>query len=297
MDMEPSRKRNSSHQDDLRIDLLLAAEEPSENNAYNNMSGDGYSELPSPSSRRSTLNYSWKKFAMLLILYICQGIPMGLIFGTLPFLLISSPDGNGGSEGGKTGHSYASVGLFTLASQPYNLKLLWSPLVDSLYGRRVGRRKSWIIPMQLLLGTGLVLVGYMANDLFPTDGREQPITKATLIFGCLVAIAATQDIAIDGWALTLLSREHASSSSTLQTIGLNAGYFFSFTIYLILASPYFWYNHLNLPHICSILVVTSFCGENRRMRGLWIWLLSSRYVAYFTTLPLTWSPACSQKYK
>lgn len=37
---------------------------------------------------------------------------------------------------------------------------------------------------------------------------------------------------MDGWALTLLSRANLSYASTAQTIGLNCGYFLSFTVFL-----------------------------------------------------------------
>lgn len=73
----------------------------------------------------------------------------------------------------------------------------------------------------------------------------------TWLFFLLVLFAATQgeqarrsdssfnadiwthaDIAVDGWALTLLSEENLSYASTAQTVGLNSGYFMSFTVFL-----------------------------------------------------------------
>jgi MFS transporter, PAT family, solute carrier family 33 (acetyl-CoA transportor), member 1 len=42
-----------------------------------------------------------------------------------------------------------------------------------------------------------------------------------------------------GWALTLLSTENLSYASTAQTIGLNTGYFLSFTVFLAFNSPEF----------------------------------------------------------
>lgn len=42
-----------------------------------------------------------------------------------------------------------------------------------------------------------------------------------------------------GWALTLLSEENLSFASTAQTIGLNSGYFLSFTVFLALNSHEF----------------------------------------------------------
>ena len=53
---------------------------------------------------------------------LVQGIPMGLVFGTIPFLLK-----------GAANVSYTELGLFSLAGYPYSLKLLWSPIVDSFY--------------------------------------------------------------------------------------------------------------------------------------------------------------------
>ena len=44
-------------------------------------------------------------------------MPIGLAFGTMPFLL-------------KARLSYADVGVFMLCTYPYSIKLLWSPVVD-----------------------------------------------------------------------------------------------------------------------------------------------------------------------
>ena len=44
-----------------------------------------------------------------------------------------------------------------------------------------------------------------------------------------------------GWALTLLSEENLSYASTCQTIGLNTGFFASFTVFLALNSEAFRY--------------------------------------------------------
>lgn len=41
--------------------------------------------------------------------------------------------------------SYTAIGIFSLASYPYSLKLLWSPIVDSIYSLAFGRRKSWVV--------------------------------------------------------------------------------------------------------------------------------------------------------
>lgn len=65
------------------------------------------------------------------------------------------------------------------------------------------------------------------------------MTFLTLVFVALIFLAATQDIAVDGWALTLLSQDNLSYASTAQTIGLNTGYFLSFTVFLAFNSVEF----------------------------------------------------------
>lgn len=44
---------------------------------------------------------------------------------------------------------------------------------------------------------------------------------------------------MDGWALTLLPPHHVEYASTCQTLGMNTGYFMSFTIFLALSSTEF----------------------------------------------------------
>lgn len=114
------------------------------------------------------------------------------------------------------------------------MKLLWSPIVDSVYFKRVGRRKSWILPMQTLIGLFFLHIGSSIDATLADDNLD--IYKVTYWFVALVLCAATQDIAVDGWALELLSKEHREYASTCQTIGLNCGYFLSFTIFLALNS-------------------------------------------------------------
>ena len=46
--------------------------------------------------------------------------------------------------------SYTQIGIFSIALYPYSFKLLWSPVVDSLYAAAFGRRKSWVVSQSSL---------------------------------------------------------------------------------------------------------------------------------------------------
>lgn len=172
-------------------------------------------------------------FAVLVILYLLQGVPVGLAFGSVPFIL-------------KSKLSYSLVGVFSLAAYPYSLKLLWSPVVDAFYSPRMGRRRSWIIPIQVICGVSMIILGLNIDTLLLEP--EAHLSKITMGFFFLIFFCATQDIAVDGWALTCLSPECLSFASTAQTIGINCGYFLSFTIFLALSSPDFANKYLrNTP--------------------------------------------------
>ena len=87
------------------------------------------------------------------------------------------------------------------------MKLLWAPIVDSVYFKRLGRRKSWMVPCQYLIGIFLLVVSYFTPEILGRDGHAAPNVFLLMgIFLPLNFLAATQDIAVDGWALTMLSR-------------------------------------------------------------------------------------------
>ncbi|KNZ78133.1 hypothetical protein J132_01658 [Termitomyces sp. J132] len=165
--------------------------------------------------------------------YLIQGVPLGLALGSIPFLL-------------REHLSYSQLATFSLASYPYSLKLLWSPIVDSVYLPSLGRRKSWILPMQFIVGSLMLYLSLNVQRLL--DQPADNIVELSTVFTSLVFFSATQDIAVDGWALTLLSQDCLSYASTCQTIGLNTGFFASFTVFLAFNSEAFaarW----GVPHL------------------------------------------------
>ncbi|KAF2192804.1 hypothetical protein K469DRAFT_717402 [Zopfia rhizophila CBS 207.26] len=169
-----------------------------------------------------------RNFLLLVLLYFLQGIPMGLASGSVPFLL-------------KSLVSYSSIGVFSLAAYPYSLKLLWSPIVDAVWTPRVGRRKSWILPIQTVSGFSMIWLGGRVNQMMEYAGQKDSngIWSFTWWWFALVFLCATQDIAVDGWALTLLSEENLAYASTAQTVGLTAGQFLSYTVFLAFNSKDF----------------------------------------------------------
>ena len=87
----------------------------------------------------SDLKKDISKILFLIYIYFLQRIPLGLT-ASIPFLLADYTV------------DYSQQGTFSFANWPFSVKLLWAPLVDAIYIRRFGRRKSWLVPVQLLIG-------------------------------------------------------------------------------------------------------------------------------------------------
>ncbi|TCD66777.1 hypothetical protein EIP91_000968 [Steccherinum ochraceum] len=194
-----------------------------------------------------------RSMGLLVILYLIQGFPLGLALGSVPFLL-------------REHLSYSQLAIFSLASYPYSLKLLWSPIVDSFFIPSIGRRKSWILPMQLIIGTIMLVISFNAEEYVNNPSDHVYLISAA--FTLLVTFSATQDIAVDGWALTLLSEENLAYAATCQTIGLNTGYFASFTVFLALNSQTFA-DKWNIPRL-PLGTYLQFCAAFSFAVTLWL---------------------------
>ncbi|KAF9535740.1 acetyl-coenzyme A transporter 1 [Crepidotus variabilis] len=219
----PKTPRPPMYSDDDDVELSLLNEEERVQSARDRDEEesvtDSESDLKKPISAKDK-----RMMALLCVLYLLQGIPLGLALGSVPFLL-------------KEHLSYSQLATFSLSSYPYSLKLLWSPIVDAVFFKAFGRRKSWIVPMQLIVGSLMLYISLNVERLMEDPAHN--IIELTAVFLGLVTFSATQDIAVDGWALTLLSKDCLSYASTCQTIGLNTGFFASFTVFLAFNSEAF----------------------------------------------------------
>eukprot|EP00118_Oscarella_pearsei_P021527 m.242197 g.242197 ORF g.242197 m.242197 type:complete len:518 (+) comp40215_c1_seq12:83-1636(+) len=165
---------------------------------------------------------------ILLFLYILQGIPIGLA-ASVPMIL----------QARKV--SYTDQALFSMATWPFSMKLLWAPLVDAVYIKRMGRRKSWVIPTQYLIGVFMLTLSCYSDSLLADNesGSKPNVKLLTAIFFALYFLTATQDIAVDGWALTMLSKRNIGHQSTCNSSGQTIGYFLGYVVFLALESPHF----------------------------------------------------------
>lgn len=161
------------------------------------------------------------------------------------------------------GASYKQQAEFSFAYWPFSMKLLWAPIVDSLYIKRFGRRKSWLIPVQYLIGGFMLFLSLKVNTWLGGDGIEPNVPLLTALFFMLNFLAATQDIAVDGWALTMLKRCNVGYASTCNSVGQTAGYFLGYVAFIAMESKDFCNTYLrSVPKDEGMVTLPDF---------LWFW--------------------------
>ena len=143
------------------------------------------------------------RLGILWTLYFVQGLPFGFQATALPVYLRSS------------GMTLEGVGLATALALPWSLKPLWAPLIDRYGHARIGRRKSWILPLQALLA----VTCFAAAKVSPSAGLA-PLLWLVLAMNLL---AATMDIAVDGFAVDVLSTRELGHGNIAQVVGYKAG--------------------------------------------------------------------------
>ena len=82
------------------------------------------------------------------------------------------------------------------------------------------------------------------NDILESDIPN--VLLLTVVFFSLNFLAATQDIAVDGWALTMLQKRNVGYASTCNSVGQTAGYFVGNVVLLAFSSPEFCNKYLRL---------------------------------------------------
>ncbi|HQT42716.1 MAG TPA: MFS transporter [Halothiobacillus sp.] len=156
----------------------------------------------------------------VLLLGFSSGLPLLLSSGTLQAWLTVSQVNT------------ATIGLFALVGLPYTLKFLWAPLLDRYSVRWLGRRRSWILLMQLAISLTLLALAF-------TDPKSQlwPFALVALV---LAALSATQDIAIDAWRTDTLSPPERGFGAALFVMAYRIGMLAAGSVAMILAQYFGW---------------------------------------------------------
>ena len=157
--------------------------------------------------RESLGVYRDRRMLAILCMGFSSGLPLLLVFGTLSYWLR------------EVGISRTAIGLFVLVGLSYSFKFVWSPFIDRLpipvLTRRMGRRRSWALVIQLPLMAAIFALGN-------TDPKAN--LAATALLAVIVAfLSASQDIVIDAYRIELLRPEEQGAGAAVTQWGYRFG--------------------------------------------------------------------------
>jgi PAT family beta-lactamase induction signal transducer AmpG len=182
-----------------------------------------------------------RKMLICIFTGFSSGLPLYLLLNLLPAWLRSE------------GVDLKTIGFFALIQFPYTWKFLWSPLLDRYALPVLGRRRGWILLMQIGL---LVTIGLLGG-LSPRDGIGPVLWLAAL----LALFSATQDIALDAYRRELLVEEELGLGNAVHVNAYRVAGLVPGSLSLILAdllpwSQVFWITAgFMLPGMVMVLLI------------------------------------------
>merc|ERR1719353_49084 len=78
----------------------------------------------------------------------------------------------------------------------------------------------------------MIALSFRLDDWLSSEALN--VQALTIAFFFLHFLCATQDIAVDGWAITMLREENVGYASTCNVAGQTLGYFLAFTGFMAL---------------------------------------------------------------
>lgn len=165
-----------------------------------------------------------RKTGFMLLFGFASGLPFALFLGTL-FAWLTEAEVD-----------LETMGVFSLIGLAYAFQFLWSPLIDKvdIPGlRKLGKRKQWIVPMQLILGGILVTMSLL-------DPRSA-LGMFSLLAGLGAFASATQDIAINAWRIDVADEKATLDVlSTIYQMGYRLSSLVGGALALIIAERIGW---------------------------------------------------------
>lgn len=137
----------------------------------------------------------------LALLYTAQGIPFGFATEYLPVVLREQ------------GYTYAGIAALGYLQLPWQLKVLWAKAADAPKLRAHTRK----VILALQMGLTLTVAGFALRSL-----GDSPLWWFVLT-GLAAALAATQDVFVDAFAVRVLSSSERGYGNTAQVAGYRAG--------------------------------------------------------------------------
>ena len=138
------------------------------------------------------------------------------------------------------------IGLMSLVGLPYTLKFLWSPVLDRITIPFLGRRRGWLVIIQVCLLIAIAAMGL-------TNPKTHPLLLAVSAL-MVTFFSASQDIVVDAFRREALSDAELGLGSSLYVNGYRVGMLLASGGGLILA------DHVSFPTVYLIMAACMIPG-------------------------------------
>ena len=131
-----------------------------------------------------------------------------------------------------SGATNTAIGVMSYVALPYLLKFLWAPLVDRYPLPLLGRRRGWILAMQIALAAAIAL--------FAMQDPRVSLGPITVCAVAIVFFSATQDIAYNAWQTDVALPAERGPAAAAQSLGYRSAAWLASAFALIVADHFGW---------------------------------------------------------
>ena len=158
----------------------------------------------------------------------------------------------------EAGLSLKNIGLMALVGLPYTLKFVWAPIFDRFSLPFLGRRRGWLLTIQIALFAAIIAMGMT----HPEQGGIQ-VTLFVLMAFLITFFSASQDIVIDAYRREDLTDPELGLGSSYYIYGYRVGMLVVSGGGLILADFLPWQQVFLIMALCLLpgIIVTLIARE------------------------------------
>lgn len=198
----------------------------------------------------STLNFFRKPVLATFLFGMSSGFPLTIVFSLMTYWLRDY------------GVSKTSIGLFALIGIAYNIKFLWSPILDGVrlggFARRFGHRRSWLFVILGLMSAAILIMAQL-------DPSADLYTVAQ--FAVIVAVlSASQDIILDAYRIEIQEDAELGQGAAMYVYGYRVANILTALMGLYLAELYGWTVALSVLPVFALagFIAALWVGEPKK---------------------------------
>jgi len=149
------------------------------------------------------------------------------------------------------GVTNTTIGVMSYVALPYLLKPLWAPIIDRYPLPLLGRRRGWMLAMQLSLAGAIALLAL--------QDPARALAAVTLCAFAIVFCSATQDIAIDAWRTDISMPSERGLAAAANNLGYRTAAWLASAFALVVADHFGW----RLAYLLLAGAMLAFCVASR----------------------------------